>query len=59
MKLHCHFQKLFELEVIQTTNSSEIESMLNDKQCFRLVGFMVAVIMTFASTCFTIINTVN
>ena len=59
MPLHCHFQKLFELEVIQNTNCSVLVNMLNDKQCFRLLGFMVAVITTFASTCLTIINTVN
>ena len=53
------FKKLFELEVIQNANYSVLVTMLNDKQCFRLVGFMVAVITTFASTCFTIINTVN
>ena len=59
MPLHYHLHKLFEIEVIQTANCSVIVVMLNDKQCFRLVGFMVAVITTFASTCFTIINTVN
>ena len=34
-------------------------SMLNNKQCFQIIGFMVAVIMTFATTGLTIINTIN
>ena len=33
--------------------------MLNDKQCLRIAGFMVAVITTFATTCLTIIISVN
>lgn len=34
-------------------------SVLNNKQCFQIIGFMVAVIMTFATTGLTIINTIN
>ena len=33
--------------------------MLNDNQCFKLIGFMVAVIMTFASTGLSIIHSIN
>ena len=56
---HCHFYKLFEVEVIQTANCSVIKSMLDDNQCFRLVGFMVAVITTLATTGLTVLSSVN
>ena len=56
---HCHFYKLFEVEVIQTANSSVVKVMLNDNQCFKLVGFMVAVITTLATTGLTVLSSVN
>ena len=55
--LHC--DEFFEEKLIQILNFVDIPHMLNDKQCYRIVGFMVAVITTFASTCLTIINTAN
>ena len=51
--------EFFEEKLIQILNFVDIPHMLNDKQCYRILGFMVAVITTFASTCLTIINTTN
>lgn len=59
MPLHCYFYKLFEVEVIQTPDLTDVLGMLNDNQCFRLVGFMVAVITTLATTGLTVLSSVN
>ena len=45
--------------VIQFESRVVIFHMLNDNQCKRIVKFMVAVIITFATTGLTIINSVN
>ena len=49
----------FFLIVIQFQSGVVISHMLNDNQCKRIVKFMVAVIITFATTGLTIINSVN
>ena len=45
--------------VIQVESGVVLIYMLNDKQCKKIVNFMVAVIITFATTGLTIINSVN
>jgi hypothetical protein len=49
----------FFLIVIQFQSRVVILHMLNDNKCKRIVKFMVAVIITFATTGLTIINSVN
>ena len=45
--------------VIQVESGVVLIYMLNDKQCKKIFNFMVAVIITFATTGLTIINSVN
>ena len=46
-------------QVIRRKVRIVISIMLNDNQCFRVIGFMVSVIAIFATTCLTIIISVN
>ena len=45
--------------MIQVESGVVLIYMLNDKQCKKIVNFMVAVIITFATTGLTIINSAN
>ena len=49
----------YRFEVIRRKVRIVVSRMLNDNQCFRIIGFMVAVITTFATTCLAIIASVN
>ena len=49
----------FYIHVILIESSSVIFIMLNDNHCKKITRFMVAVIITFATTCLTVVNSIN